>query len=407
VSARVVVVGAGILGLAVARQLTRTSPLLEVTVIDKEPVVAAHQTGHNSGVVHAGIYYPPGSLKATLCRRGSTLLREYCGAAGIPFETVGKLVVATDEAEVGRLAELERRSLANSVPVRRLDAAGIREVEPHVTGLAALHSPTTAIVDFRAVTRAYADDVVAAGGRLLLGEPVVGLAPSATGVRVRTPHRELDADHAVLCAGLHSDVVARLVGDSREPAIVPFRGEYLDLRPAAAALVNGLVYPVPDPAYPFLGVHLTRRIGGTVDLGPNAVLALAREGYRRRDVVPHDVATTLGWPGFRRFARQHWRTGVEEMVGSLSRRHFVSRAQRYLPELRVADVVAGTTGVRAQAMDRDGSLVDDFRIHQRGAVTALRNAPSPAATSSLAIAEHVVGEMIRAGVLPRGSVPAL
>ena len=390
----VCVIGAGIVGLAVARKLTLRYPGLRVTVVDKEAEVAAHQTGHNSGVVHAGLYYAPGSLKAQLCRRGMGLLREYCQQRGIAYDEAGKLVVAVDDTEVGRLDAIEAKARANGVPgLRRLDPAGMREIEPHVAGVAALHSPRTAITNFPAVARGFADDVVGAGGTLLLGAPVTAIRPDGPRVRVSTGRGPIIADRVVVCAGLQSDTVAALAGDDPSPAIVPFRGEYLDLVPNRRHLVRGLVYPVPDPSYPFLGVHLTRRVSGVVDIGPNAVLAFAREGYRRRDVDLAELRAALAWPGFRRLARQHWRMGLEEMAGSASRRLFVDRARRYLPELGVADVVPGQSGVRAQAVDRDGSLVDDFRIHQRGPVTAVRNAPSPAATSSLAIAEHVVAHL--------------
>ena len=387
---RVGIVGAGIVGLAVARRLLEARPGIEVTVFEKETGVGRHQTGHNSGVVHAGLYYPAGSLKARLCRRGVGLLREYCQERAIPYVACGKTVVALTDDEVPRLRAIEERATANGVPeLQRLSAAGIREHEPHVTGVAGLHSPTTAIVDFGAVTRAYADDVVAGGGRVLLGTAVTGIERAGDVVRVEAGGERHELDHLVVCAGLQSDRMARLAGDDEGPVIVPFRGEYLTLRPERAGLVQGLVDPVPDPRYPFLGVHFTRRVDGTVDVGPNAVLATAREGYRRSDLVIRDLAATLAWPGFRHLARQHWRTGLTEMRGSVSRRAFVAGARRYLPELTAADVDGRHAGVRAQALDRDGTLVDDFRISRLGRVTVLRNAPSPAATSSLAIAEHL------------------
>ncbi len=365
-----------------------------MVVVEKEAAVGTHQTGHNSGVVHAGLYYPAGSLKARLCRRGVDLLRDYCSEHGLPYEELGKLVVAVDEDELPRLAEIERRSVANQVPgLSRLDRDGIRELEPHVSGVAALHSPHTAVTDFVAVARALADDVVAMGGQVVLGAEVTAIARRGGGAAVETTAGTFVVDRVVLCGGLHSDRLAELAGGAPDPAIVPFRGEYLDLVPDARHLVRGLVYPVPDPSYPFLGVHLTRRINGTVDIGPNAVLALAREGYRRRDVKPAEVVATLRWPGFRSLARQHWRMGLAEFAGSASRRVFVRRAQRYLPALGWGDVVPGTTGVRAQAVAADGSLVDDFQLHELGPVLALRNAPSPAATSSLAIAEYVVDRL--------------
>ncbi|WP_307796845.1 L-2-hydroxyglutarate oxidase [Actinomadura barringtoniae] len=384
---RIGVVGAGILGLAVARRLAEVRPDDSVTVLEKEDRVAAHQTGHNSGVAHAGLYYAPGSLKATLCRRGIGLLKDYCGERGLPFDECGKVVVARDESELGALAEIERRATENGVPgLRRLSAAGLREVEPHAAGVAALHSPHTAIVDFPAVARAYADDVRKAGGTIKLGFEVTRLLRAGDKVVV---NGEV-FDRLIVCAGLQSDRVARLAGDSPAPAIVPFRGEYYRLVPARTELVRGLIYPVPDPRYPFLGVHFTRRVDGGVDIGPNAVLALAREGYRRRDFRAGDLWETLAWPGFRHLARQHWRTGLKEMYGSAVKRAFLAEAQAFVPELAAADMVPAPAGVRAQAVDPDGSLVDDFRIGTLGPITTVRNAPSPAATSSLAIAEYVV-----------------
>lgn len=391
-SESIAVVGAGIVGLAVARRLQQVRPGAEVTVLDKESEVGRHQTGHNSGVVHAGLYYPPGSLKATLCRRGVALLREYAREKSVPYVECGKLVVALDAAEIGRLDDIERRAHENRVPgLRRLGAAEIGEIEPHAVGVAALHSPHTAITDFVAIARALAADVVAGGGRVRLDTEVTAVRRARGGVELAVAAEErLRFDHVVVCAGLHADRLAVAAGDEPDPTIVPFRGEYLRLVPERSDLVQGLIYPVPDPRYPFLGVHFTRRVDGSVDVGPNAVLALAREGYRRRDVVPADIAAVLRHPGFRRVARRHWRTGVGEIVGSISRREFVRRARRHVPELQPGDVVPGGAGVRAQAVDRHGTLVDDFRIHHLGPVTVVRNAPSPAATSSLAIAEHVV-----------------
>jgi L-2-hydroxyglutarate oxidase LhgO len=388
----VVVVGAGLLGLAVGRRLALDGH--HVTVVDKEPSVAAHQSGHNSGVVHSGIYYTPGSLKAVLCRRGVGLLRDYCDEHAIDYREIGKVIVARDESEIARLDELERRAHANGVPgVRRLGPAELAEVEPHVVGVAALHSPSTAIADYQGVARSLAAEITASGGRVLLGEAVTAARSEGDGASVTTARERLRADAVVLCAGLQSDVLARTAGDDDGPVIVPFRGEYFRLLPGRRELVRGLVYPVPDPAYPFLGVHFTPRVDGEVDIGPNAVLATAREGYRKRDFSGRDVWATLRWPGSRRLFRQHWRAGVHELKGSLSKRAYVRLAREYVPELRPEDVVRAGAGVRAQAVDRDGSLVDDFRISHLGAVTAVRNAPSPGATSSLAIAEHVVAAM--------------
>ncbi|KAA9151051.1 L-2-hydroxyglutarate oxidase [Amycolatopsis acidicola] len=392
-SQRIGVIGAGLVGLATARRLAQARGA-EVVVFEKETDVALHQSGHNSGVVHSGLYYQPGSLKATLCRRGVGLLREFCAEHGLEYRELGKVVVARDELEVARLRDLQQRAEANGVPrVRWLDEAALREIEPNVRGKAALHSPTTAIVDYRAVARALADDVLAAGGKLLLGEAVTRIERTSDGVAVHRGQDRQVVGSLVICAGLQSDGVARLAGDDDGPAIIAFRGEYHRLVPGRENLVRGLVYPVPDPAYPFLGVHITPRVDGTVDVGPNAVFSLAREGYRRRDLVPRELWQALAWPGTRKLFRQHWRMGVREMRGSLSRRAFTAAAREYLPGLTTADLVRAPAGVRAQAVDRDGSLVDDFRISSLGPVTAVRNAPSPAATSSLAIAEHVARQL--------------
>lgn len=358
--------------------------------------MAAHQTGHNSGVVHAGLYYPPGSLKAELCGRGRAQLRVYCAERGLPYCECGKLVIARDGEEVGRLREIERRARLNLVPdLCWVDASGIAAVEPHATGVAAMHSPHTAIVDFAAVARSFADDVRRAGGSVELGRAVTAIEPRGGRVALRAGGDEVIFDRLVVCAGLQSDRVARMAGDSPDPVIVPFRGEYFRLVPPRTNLVRGLIYPVPDPAYPFLGVHFTRRVDGGVDIGPNAVLALAREGYRRRQVNPADVWDIVGSGGFRRLARRHWRTGAREMLGSLSTRAFLASARSFVPDLTTADVERAPSGVRAQAVEADGALIDDFRIGRVGPVITVRNAPSPAATSSMAIAERIVGEWLR------------
>jgi len=386
------IVGAGLVGLATARHLARSG--VPVVVWEKEATVARHQSGHNSGVVHAGIYYPPGSAKARNCRRGVELLRGYCAGRGLPWDERGKLVVARDEAETGRLREIERRAQANGVPgVRWLDGPAIRALEPDVAGVAALLSPTTAIVDFPAIARAFAADVTERGGQILTGTPVTAVRRHGDGVHVSTPAGTHPVSRLVICAGLQTDLLARAAGDRAAPEIIPFRGEYLRLQPGVRDRVRHLIYPVPDPAYPFLGVHLTPRIDGEVDLGPNAVLALAREGYRWRDVSAGQLSRLARSAAFRRLARQNWRAGLREMHGSLSRRAFLAEARSYLPWLESGHVVPAPAGVRAQAVDPDGSLVDDFRIHRIGLVTAIRNAPSPAATSSMAIAEQIVGEL--------------
>jgi len=390
---RVGVIGAGIIGLAVARRLAQQEGY-DVTVFEQEPGVALHQTGRNSGVVHAGVYYPPGSLKARLCREGAGRLKEFCASRDLPYREIGKVVVARSAAEVPRLRDIEARATANGVPgLRWLGPAELAGIEPHIRGAAALHSPTTAITDYRAITRAMAGDLEAAGGRLRLGQRVTGIGRQGDRAVVRTAAGAVTVDRLVICAGLQSDRVAALAGDGPAPAIVPFRGEYYRLVPGRAHLISGLVYPVPDPAYPFLGVHFTPRVDGTVDIGPNAVLATAREGYRRRDVNLADLRDVLGWPGFRRLARVHWRAGLAEARTSVSKRRFVAGAREYLPALSAADVVPAPAGVRAQAVDRDGSLVDDFRISVTGAVVSVRNAPSPAATSSLAIADYIADQM--------------
>ena len=387
---RVGIVGGGIIGVALARQVAGLGRDVAVTVLEKEPELARHQTGRNSGVVHAGLYYTPGSLKARLCRRGVELLSEFCAANGLTYDRCGKVVVALDQTELGRLEAIGERAVANGAPgVRMIGREELAELEPHVQGIAALHSPSTAVVDFGAVTRRLADDAAAHGAGIRTGVAVRGIRQDGAGVEVDAGGERLRFDELVICGGLHTDRLARLAGDDDDPRVVPFRGEYYELAPGRRDLVKGLVYPVPDPRYPFLGVHLTRRVDGGVLVGPNAVLALAREGYRWRDLRPRDLAETLAWPGFRRMAARHWRTGVREVVGSLSRRAFCDAARRYVPELQPADLLRARSGVRAQAVARDGSLVDDFRISRQGRVVAIRNAPSPAATSSMAIAEHI------------------
>ena len=385
------IIGAGIVGLAIGREIGRRRPGTRVVILEKEDRVAAHQTGHNSGVVHAGIYYQPGSLKALLCTRGAAMLREYCAGRGLPYDACGKLVVAVTEDEVTRLDALAARAGINLVPgLRRIGAEAIREIEPHATGLAALYSPRTAITDYPAIARAFAEDIVAAGGEIRFRFPADRVTAGPGGLAVFSGAASLVVDELIVCAGLRSDLVARLAGDAAAPRIVPFRGEYMRVVPEKAGLVRGLIYPVPDPRYPFLGVHFTRRVDGTVEVGPNAVLATAREGYRRGDLSLRDLYGIASWPGAWRLAGRHWRTGIREIGGSLSKRAYMRAARRYVPEIGAGDVVRAGSGVRAQALDRDGSLVDDFRIHRLGAVTAIRNAPSPAATSSMAIAEHVV-----------------
>lgn len=385
------IIGGGIVGIALARALSGRGD--HVTVLEKEPRLAQHQTGRNSGVVHAGLYYTPGSLKATLCAAGRSSLREFCQEKGLPYREVGKLVVAVDETELSALTEIERRSIENGVPdLKRLDStAQLREIEPHVAGVAAVHSPHTAAVDYVAITEAMAQDVRAAGGDVLLGHEVTMMRQENGRVRVTTPVSEHLFDRVIVCAGLQSDVVARFVGADASPKILPFRGEYWEMAPQRAALVKGMIYPVPDPRFPFLGVHFTRGVYDNVHVGPNAVPALSREGYSWLRMSTKDTWESLRWPGAWPLAKQHWRMGIDEISGSLLKPLYFRKARRFVPELKLSDLThKSAAGVRAQAWGRAGELLDDFAVDQVGAVTLLRNAPSPAATSSMAIADYVI-----------------
>ncbi len=389
---KVAIVGGGILGLATARLIALEVPDADVAVVEKEHELAQHQTGHNSGVVHAGVYYAPGSLKARLCVRGMSLLKTFCLEHGLTYDECGKVVIATDAGEMPRLDAIEERAVANGVPgLRRLGEAELRAIEPHAAGVAALHSPATSIVEFGAVARAMAADATAAGATIETGTEVRRVTRRGDGAELELADgRRLRADRAIVCAGLQADRLAHASGQPEEPRIMPFRGEYRQLRPDRRELVRGLIYPVPDPALPFLGIHLTRRTDGSVWVGPNAVLATAREGYRRADFVPREAWDALAWPGAMRVFRRYWRSGLAEAHRSVSQRAFVREAQRYVPELRFTDTIPAPAGVRAQAVDRDGTLVDDFRFGADGPVLWVRNAPSPGATSSLAIAEEIV-----------------
>jgi len=397
---RIAVVGGGIVGLAVARRVLVARPGSQVTVFEKEERLGAHQTGHNSGVVHAGLYYAPHSLKAELCRRGRQMLREYCAERGIPYRELGKVLVATSPAELRALEEIRRRAEANRVPgLEMLGPHGLREVEPWVTGVAALYSPTTAVVNFTEVAHAFAADIAEGGGTIRLRHRVTRIAETTRGWSITTeeqPSGEVHSrvfDAVIVCAGLGTDTLARTVGANPEITTVPFRGEYYRLAGPVRDRVRGLVYPVPDPRYPFLGVHLTRRWDDHVLVGPNAVLAFAAEGYRRRDIDLRHLTRVLRFSGFRQLARHHWRTGLREFATSLSRHAFAAAARRYLPGLRAADLVRHPAGVRAQALDRHGRLVDDFVIEGDRGLVLVRNAPSPAATSCLAIAERIVAAL--------------
>ncbi len=389
----VLVIGAGIVGLAVARELALRHDGLRVVVLEREPRIAVHQTGHSSGVIHAGVYYEPGSLKARLCVAGARELYEYCDARGIEARRAGKLIVATRERELGPLDELERRGLANGVEeLRRLDAAGVREVEPHAAGIAGLHSPLTGVVDFAEVAAAYADDVRDRGGSVVTSCEVDTVEAGVEGAIVRHRTGALSARAVVACAGLWADRLARAAGGEAAPRIVPFRGAYLRLRPERAALVRGNIYPVPDPALPFLGAHLTRGPDGSVLLGPTALIAGARDAYRLGHLRAADLRETLAWPGTRRLIARHWRAGARELMHAASKRAYVAEARRLVPELRAADFVRGPAGVRAQAVGVDGTLVDDFLISRAGPAIYVRNAPSPAATASLPLARLIADE---------------
>ncbi|HEY2602634.1 MAG TPA: L-2-hydroxyglutarate oxidase [Thermoleophilaceae bacterium] len=389
----VAVVGAGILGLATARELLSRNPDLKVTVLEREQEVGFHQTGHNSGVIHGGIYYAPGSLKARLCVQGARDMYEYCDRHGIEAKRSGKLIVATRPEELAGLDELERRATANDVPdMRRLGAEELREIEPHARGIAALHSPATGVVDFKHVTRALADDVRNAGGEVRLGFEVAKVDSLNGDVRLRAAGGdELAAGRAVFCAGPWSDRLALEAGADADPRIVPFRGAYLTLRPERASLVKSLIYPVPDPSLPFLGVHLSRHVDDEVTIGPTALLAAARDP--RRKLSAEDMAATLAWPGSWKMVRRWWRTGLTEIKHAISKRTLVRDAQRYVPELQLDDVQPGHFGIRAQALGRDGKLIDDFVFSQTGRVLHVRNAPSPGATASLAIARMIADRL--------------
>jgi (S)-2-hydroxyglutarate dehydrogenase len=394
-----IIVGAGIIGLAVAREILARRPSSRLLVVEREDATGAHQTGHNSGVVHAGVYYTPGSLKARLCVDGAARMYAYCERHGLHAQRIGKLIIAAAPQEIAALDELERRAIANGVPgIRRLDAHGLLEVEPHAIGVAALHSPATGIVDFRAVCAQLASDVRAAGGELRLRWNVESVSTTARAIRLRSTAGDVaEGARAVFCAGLWSDRLAQLAGAGANPRIVPFRGGYLRLRPERRELVHGLIYPVPDPRFPFLGVHLTPRVDGEVLLGPSALLVGARDAYNLSTVRGADLRDTVTWPGSWRMARRWWRTGLNELRLAASREAFAAEARRCVPALRAQDLLPAFGGVRAQAVARDGRLVDDFLLSATERAVHVRNAPSPAATSSLALAALIVDAADRLG----------
>jgi len=391
----VAIVGGGIVGLATARAVLRRRPAATVALVEKEAGPARHQSGRNSGVLHTGVYYRPGSRKAELCRRGKAAMERFCEEHGVPFALRGKVIVATREQELRRLEDILARGLANGVECSIVDRARLRELEPHAEGLRALHVPGAGVVDYARVSAQLAEGLAAAGARLVFGARVAAARPSAGSIVLESDAGELEARLLVNCAGLFADRVARSAGTDPEACIVPFRGEFFELRPERRHLCRSRISPVPDPTLPFLGPHVTRGIGGRVALGPNAVLAGAREGYDRTDVDARDLLETLAWPGFARLAREHWRSGRDELVRSLSREAFARACRRLVPAIEAADLVPAPAGVRAQAVSRAGELIDDFLIRHGERSVHVVNAPSPAATASLAIGEEVAGEVER------------
>ncbi|MGE0143142.1 MAG: L-2-hydroxyglutarate oxidase [Planctomycetota bacterium] len=397
----VAIIGGGIVGIATAAELVQRHPKIAVVVLEKEPALAAHQTGHNSGVIHSGLYYKPGSAKAKTCVRGSARMRRYCQERGLPIAIVGKVVVAVDESEIPRLDELQRRGTANGVDgLRRISAAELQTIEPHARGREALHVPNAAIVDYTAVTVALADDVTAAGGMVRTGAEVRDIVREAGAWRLLVTDGEVRARVLLTCGGLWSDRLAhRAEGKRPDVRIVPFRGEYHRLRPEREELVRGLIYPVPDPRFPFLGVHFTRMVGGGVECGPNAVLAFRRDGYTKTAFSIRDSLGTATWPGFWRLAARHLSTGMGEMWRSLSKAAFARALQRLVPDVRTEDIAPIGAGVRAQALQRNGALVDDFLVILGESSLHVLNAPSPAATASMEIGREIVERCEAAGLL--------
>ena len=388
----IVIIGGGILGLSTAMQLLERSPQWRVAVVEKEEELATHQTGHNSGVMHSGIYYRPGSHKAQFCVAGLNNMVKFCEENEIEFQQCGKVIVALHESELGRLQDLYERGTANGV--RDLEIVGperLKEIEPHTAGVRALWAPHTGIVDFTKVAAAFANKFHQAGGDIFTGAAVKKITRSTGSVALETTKGILQAKYLINCAGLYADKVASMTGENIGVRIIPFRGEYYTLRQESHHLVSGLIYPVPDPQFPFLGVHFTRNIKGHVEAGPNAVMALRREGYRKRDFSLGDSLGNLAYPGFWKMALKYWKIGMGEVYRSYSRRVFLRDLQRLLPEIQNSDLASGGSGVRAQAVARDGSLLDDFSIIQSGDAIHVLNAPSPGATSSLAIGEHIAG----------------
>jgi L-2-hydroxyglutarate oxidase len=391
-----VIIGGGIIGLAVCRALLEERPDLSVTVVEKEPTLAAHQTGRNSGVIHSGIYYKPGSLKAELCRAGRESIVVFAREHGIAHDLCGKLIVATRPDELDRMDSLHRRGLENGLDVTLVSPEEAREIEPHVNCVGAIRVPSTGIIDFGGVCEALADQARAKGAEIRLGEMVTAIEPDGDNHRIITSQGEIGARFLVTCGGLYSDQLARAEGGDPEAQIVPFRGEYYELVPEKRYLVSTLIYPVPDPAFPFLGVHFTKMIDGGVHAGPNAVLALAREGYHKRDIDLGELAEVLRYPGFHKLVAANWKVGIHEMVRSFSKRRFTASLQELIPAIRADDLVPSPAGIRAQALRPDGGLVDDFLLVERPRALHVCNAPSPAATASLEIARSIVATAVPA-----------
>ncbi|MDG2389589.1 MAG: L-2-hydroxyglutarate oxidase [Planctomycetaceae bacterium] len=389
----VAVVGGGIVGLATAWQFQQKYPDRSLILLEKESEVAFHQTGRNSGVLHTGIYYKPGSLRAINCRAGKLAMERFCEEHGVPFDRCGKVIVAVDENELERLEGIYQRGQQNGVQCEIISAERLHEIEPHVAGVRAIHVPEAGIVDYKAVCMKLADGLMNGGAKLQFNARVSAIRDTSDGMIVESSSGTVQAKQLITCPGLYSDRVARLSGHHPRTKIVPFRGEYYELLPHAESLVNGLIYPTPDPRFPFLGVHFTRMIQGGVECGPNAVLAFAREGYRIRDVNLRDLCEVLTYPGFLKLAAKYWQTGLGEMWRSVSKRAFVKTLQRLVPEITPNDLHVAPAGVRAQALQRDGQLVDDFVIEQSDRVINVLNAPSPAATASLTIGKEIVNRL--------------
>jgi L-2-hydroxyglutarate oxidase LhgO len=396
----VAIVGGGIVGLATAYRLLQQRPELRLVILEKEAELATHQSGHNSGVLHAGLYYVPGSLKARLCREGKAMVQQFAEEHGIRYELCGKVVVALDDSELERLENIRIRAEANGVEgLREISGEELREIEPHCLGVRALHSPKTGIINFREVALAIADEVRALGGEIRTSSPVTDIEERDEELILTVRgsdgvERDVRADNAITCAGVYSDRVAAMTGDAADERIVPFRGDYYTLTEDARYLCRSLIYPVPDPSFPFLGVHLTKRIDGNVWAGPNAVLAFSREGYNRSDINPKDLFAALSFRGFQRLATKFLGTGLNEMYRDFSKRAFLAALQKMTPDLRGDQLIWGPSGVRAQSLKRDGKMVDDFSLAQSGRLMHVRNAPSPAATASLAIGQHLSGQAI-------------